>query len=753
MRLTCALRAVLTAAQAFAAAAAAVLLRTMHPTVAGGDSGELMGAACELGVAHPPGYPLFTMISWLGTQAIPFGSPGYRLNCVSVAFAVLAALFHFHAVLRWHLALVRVGGTHGTPAGDEKWRGSAWVALMSSGLLTFCPLLWQYSTHAEVFAMNNMFIAALLYLGVRYVQERAVVWARLGALTIGLGLCNQHTLLLFAVPLVASMLWHGRSQLLAPREMCVLCLLGLLGLTPYLYLLWAATHAPLGSWGDTSWGRMRTEGFASGWPAVGFWTHFFRREYGTLKLYSGEEKGGAGQLGRALQLYAVRLLGRESLYLGAAAAVGVVRALGAEGFGTQGGGVGFSAVVLGMFCTYMVVFHYLANLPLDQPLFVGVHMRFWMQAHLPAFGFLGIGIERILSAARLWRRRSAAALALGLVTTQVALNFRMQDQSRNYHVWNFGHVLLDARPQHAIVLTQGDLVTNSIRYLQRCEKYRLDVAHLDMPMMTYEWFKTMHGPHFPHPPEGKEVVLPGIQFAVGGKKLLEHRRCCPYSMKQFLDANFPSKRPIYIMGGWYGSEMPDGKSQRMPDGSTMEIPGYTTEMVGAGARIVKYGKPMKKKEWKEEVAKFKVPDQMPEPWLYDETSWERTLTSNYITYVQSLWVHRMEKAVAKGKEAEGSPWVKDQAEIKRVIKKLEEALAWAEAIKNGEEDLYRNLGIAWGRLKCESGGVDYPKVPCEGQTKMREYMGKFLNVTSKSKEETQGEHQVVDNPTAFINLG
>ena len=41
-------------------------------------------------------------------------------------------------------------------------------------------------------------------------------------------------------------------------------------------------------------------------------------------------------------------------------------------------------------------------------------------------------------------------------------------QSNNYHVWNFGHYLIDARPQHSIVLTQGDLVTNSIRYLQRC---------------------------------------------------------------------------------------------------------------------------------------------------------------------------------------------------------------------------------------------------------------------------------------------
>jgi len=55
---------------AFATAVAAVLVRTMHPTVAGGDSGELMGAACELGVAHPPGYPLFTMLSWLGTQVL-----------------------------------------------------------------------------------------------------------------------------------------------------------------------------------------------------------------------------------------------------------------------------------------------------------------------------------------------------------------------------------------------------------------------------------------------------------------------------------------------------------------------------------------------------------------------------------------------------------------------------------------------------------------------------------------------------------
>jgi hypothetical protein len=36
---------------------------------------------------------------------------------------------------------------------------------------------------------------------------------------------------------------------------------------------------------------------------------------------------------------------------------------------------------------------------------------------------------------------------------------------------------------------------------------------------------------------------------------------------------------------------------------------------------------------------------------------------------------------------------------------------------------------------------------------MRVYMQKFLNVTTKPPSETQSELTVVNNPTAFINLG
>ena len=51
---------------------------------------------------------LHIMLSWVGTQIIPIENPGYCLNCVSNFFAAVAAYFHFSAVLRWHLGLVKL---------------------------------------------------------------------------------------------------------------------------------------------------------------------------------------------------------------------------------------------------------------------------------------------------------------------------------------------------------------------------------------------------------------------------------------------------------------------------------------------------------------------------------------------------------------------------------------------------------------------------------------------------------------------
>ena len=54
---------------------------TTAPSVAGGDSGELLAESCSLGTAHPPGYPLFTLLYHIPLTYMPaYLSPAMWAN-------------------------------------------------------------------------------------------------------------------------------------------------------------------------------------------------------------------------------------------------------------------------------------------------------------------------------------------------------------------------------------------------------------------------------------------------------------------------------------------------------------------------------------------------------------------------------------------------------------------------------------------------------------------------------------------------
>src|SRR6476659_9145750 len=66
-----------------------IYISTLAPTVTLVDSGELTVAARFLGVAHPPGFPLYLMLAHL-FSLIPIGSVAVRVNFASAFFAALA---------------------------------------------------------------------------------------------------------------------------------------------------------------------------------------------------------------------------------------------------------------------------------------------------------------------------------------------------------------------------------------------------------------------------------------------------------------------------------------------------------------------------------------------------------------------------------------------------------------------------------------------------------------------------------------
>jgi hypothetical protein len=65
-------------------------LWTLAPTVTLVDSGEQIVAARFLGVAHPPGFPLYLILAHL-FSLIPIGNIAFRINLASAFFAALAS--------------------------------------------------------------------------------------------------------------------------------------------------------------------------------------------------------------------------------------------------------------------------------------------------------------------------------------------------------------------------------------------------------------------------------------------------------------------------------------------------------------------------------------------------------------------------------------------------------------------------------------------------------------------------------------
>jgi len=197
---------------------------TLVPGVAVGDSAEMQWVPYTLGVLHATGYPLYTLLGWAWSHAIPTGTVAYRMNAFSAVVGAGAVALAY-MLARWG-------------------NGSLVSAAVTALALLASPLLWSQAVIAEVYALHTLVVISILYLLVRWMQDRqegrpkADGWLLAAALVGGLGLAHHRTTLLLApaalvfVFLVDRTIWRrGRLWLKA------LGLL-LLGLLPYLYIPW-----------------------------------------------------------------------------------------------------------------------------------------------------------------------------------------------------------------------------------------------------------------------------------------------------------------------------------------------------------------------------------------------------------------------------------------------------------------------------------------------------------------------------------
>jgi len=200
-----------------------VYLFSLCPTVYLIDSGELAGVSWTLGIAHPTGYPLYTLISYFFAH-LP-GEPIKNLNLLSAIFSSIATFFLYITV--------------------EKIAKDRFLSLLVTSFFSFSPTIWRISVTNEVYPLTGLFCILILFLFFKLPSSRLFYCFMY---LIGLSFTNHISIFSLVLPLFLYILIFFRPSL---KQVMLGFIFFLLGVSLYLYLIYRTLGGAELAWGNT----------------------------------------------------------------------------------------------------------------------------------------------------------------------------------------------------------------------------------------------------------------------------------------------------------------------------------------------------------------------------------------------------------------------------------------------------------------------------------------------------------------------
>ena len=437
---------------AYALALWQVLLWAQNPGLMADDSGEMAAAACQLGLPHPPGYPLFNLLGHL-VCAMPLGTPAFRLNLLSA----LLALFSLFLTL---VAAQKMGGPTLKPAKGRGIEGQGWLlAAMGLAFLSSRNLFSQSLTAKGcLYTLTLLFTTAAIWLYLANQNRPQDNRPLLGAFFLwGLGMASHWQTHILWIPFLAVWCRQSRSRLKA-RIFLVSAALVLCGLSLYLYLPLRARLDCLPSWGYPV--QLRLFYWVVSRQLVSGVEHWVQNAAFYLQ--------SAGEMARVVWLYwlpgsaALSLLGSYLLWKNKRPVFYGLAAL-------------FVPAFLGIFAIHeqqniYLIPVYLVSLTGMMVLCATVASR-WIQVVLPWAwaGFLWLAVLGLASAG--WLSHVA----------------RLEDKSGYLLSDHFGLNVMKALPKDSILLADGDHYVMPIWYEKYARGLRPDLVFEPSVFLYHGW--------------------------------------------------------------------------------------------------------------------------------------------------------------------------------------------------------------------------------------------------------------------------
>ena len=443
---------------AVAALSGIIYLITMSPTVSHTDGGELTAVAYTLGVAHPTGYPLFTMLGYIFTH-IPIASPAWMLNFMCLLFVAVGVYF-FARTLQLLFAHFKTK-IKGEKDGDVSRVDLArfFGTLGASFSVAFCLTVWMQSTSAEVYSLHFLLLNIFLFFLLKAwfaPKNELKPWL---FMSVALALCfTNHLTSIVLIPGVAWLFFakHGLNTAALVKVGKMLAAFVPVLLLLYLYLPFRAGGDPAYNWGNP-------EGIDQ------IYHHVSGRQF-SVWMFKGADAFKENLAGF------FQRLPDEFMVLSMLFAIP---------------GIFYGFRIRKNLAVFLVV-TFLANLFWGGVYSIKDPEPYFLMAFIVIAIWIALGMRWIWlkwKTTLQMRYLLTAGLGLGIVL-QVAVNFGRVNQNGAWQFEDYARACLESLPENAIVVTQAwDVFVSPAYYLQSVENVRPDVDIVEYAMLrNRHWY-------------------------------------------------------------------------------------------------------------------------------------------------------------------------------------------------------------------------------------------------------------------------
>lgn len=412
---------------------------TLSKTVYYTDVGELASAAYYLGIAHPTGYPLFTILAHLWSYLPISNSIIHSFNLLA---ALLVAISSFVIFLIIYEILSNINSNF--------YR--IFICVFISLTYSFSLTIWQQSTSIEVYPLQILLFSLIIFFSLKANNNSDIRYWLLTAFLIGLSFTN-HLTTLFIIPSTLFLFFFEKNKFVLTKnkfkDFLLIIITFFLPLSLYLSIVIRSASYPPINWG---WVHRSFEKFLY---------HVQGKQY-QVWMFSGDK------INENIQKF-IELIPNQFAF------------------------IGILLIILGFYYLIKNKEKKLLTYLLINIVFTFLYAINYSIHDIDSYFSLSfITLFLIISYGALYlyeRSKKLIFIIIILPLINLFINYKSVDISDNFFVEDYTKQIINDLDNNAILITaQWDYFNSAFIYYQSVEKVRPDIVIIEKELLRRTWY-------------------------------------------------------------------------------------------------------------------------------------------------------------------------------------------------------------------------------------------------------------------------